>query len=182
MWMQTMKFNFVLIMMTILQIFGCAANSTHLESKTLHVGFNGSIRVNVNTFYENQEAIESSWLKSALTVDELMQLTRHVDFKKQFILVHTFGKRPNANGKIIMNFVRHTTDARSKQSNISTNISIGIADYKKCNIPVSIESFPFIVELVNRPKEDFKLVDGGYAAYNFGDGCKTPIEGKPTMQ
>jgi hypothetical protein len=180
--MQVMKFNFALMIIAILQVFGCDANGTHLKSKTLHVGFNGLSKVYTKQLYEDKESIENSWLKNALEPEEFRILIEQMDFNKQFVLVFSFGKRPNANGKIIMNYIKHTADVNSKQSNISTNINIGIADKKDCNIITDIESYPFIVELVNKPKEDFKLIDGGYAAYNFGDGCKTPISGKPTNE
>lgn len=180
--MQTMKLNFALMIMAILQVFGCDANGTHLKSKTIHVGFNGLSKVYTKQLYEDKESIENSWLKAALTSGELTQLIEQVDFKNQFVLVYSFGKRPNANGKIVMNYVRYTTDVKSRISSIDTNISIGIADKKDCNINVDVESFPFIIELVDRPKNGFKLVNGSEQNYNFGDDCKTPIAGKPTPQ
>jgi hypothetical protein len=178
-----MRFKFLLILLATCQAFGCDANGTHLSSKTLHVGFNGLSEVSKMNFFENKIDIQNSWLKNALTSKELNQLLEHVDFDKQFILIFSIGKRPNLSGKIITNHVKYTVDNQNRQANISTNINIGVVDYEKCNIPVSVESYPFIVELVERPAETFKLVYGGYAVYNFPhDGCKTPIAGKPTLQ
>lgn len=178
-----MKFKLLLIILAAFQALDCDANGTDLSSKTLHVGFNGLSEVSKMNFFESKIAVQNSWLKDALTTKELTQMFEQVDFDKQFILIFSVGKRPNLSGKIITNHVKYTVDNQNKQANISTNINIGVVDYEKCNIPVSIESYPFIVELVERPTEAFKLVYGGYAAYNFPyDGCKNPIAGKSTPQ
>ena len=164
------------------QVLGCDVNGKYLNSKTLHVGFNGLNVASKIQIYEDNKTIENSWLKNALTPNELKQLVGKIDFEKQFILVLSFGKRPNANGKIIINSIRYTTHPQSMFSSIDTNLNIGIADRKECNISIDIESFPFIIELVERPKNKLKLDVGSYGAFNFGDGCATPIAGKPTPE
>lgn len=180
---QTMKFNFLLIILAVLQAFACDTNGKNLENKTLYVGFNGLSKVSKMHFFEDKITIQNSWLKYALTAQELTQLINQVNFENQFVLVYSFGKRPNASGKIIMNYVRYTTDIKSKVSSIEANINIGVVDKIKCNISENVESYPFIIELVERPKESFKLVYGGDTAYNFpDDGCLIPMYGKPTSE
>lgn len=165
---------------------GWGDSSIKLKSKTLHVGFNGLITVNKRQIFEDKLVMEKSWLKSALTLMQWQELIRQVDFEKNFILVYSFGKRSNANGKIIMNRVAYTTHPQSKFSSINISVDIGIAyniaDKKDCNSIIDIESFPFIVELVERPKNRLKLDIGGYTNYNFGDDCTSPIAGKPTPE
>ena len=115
-------------------------------------------------------------------LESAIQLINKIDFNNEFVLIYSFGQRPNASGKIIMNNVRYTTDNKSISS-IGVNVSIGVVDKLKCNISVNVESYPFIVELVKRPSEPFKLVGGSDAAYNFpDDGCSMPKSGIPTQQ
>lgn len=178
-----MRFKFLMILLTALQAIACESTSKNLSSKTLHVGFNGLNKFYTKQLFEDAKSIESSWLKNALTPTELIQIINQVDFKKQFVLVYSFGERPNASGKIIMQNIKHRSDVNSKTSVIDTIIEIGVVDKEKCNIFLNIQSYPFIIELVQRPKNGFKLINGSEQNYNFpDDGCKTPISGKPTAE
>lgn len=179
---QTMKITSLFIIFSALQVYGCFSNGANLNSKTLHIGFNGLNVVSKRNIYEDKSSLENSWLKTALKPEEFNSLSKTVDFKKQFIFVFSFGKRPNANGKIIINNIRYTTHPQSKFSSIDINLNIGIADKKECNLMVDVESYPFIVELVDRPENSLKLDVGSYGAFNFGDDCNPPIAGKATPE
>lgn len=179
-------FKFLLIAITCTSIHACdqsgwGDSSVKLSSKTLYVGFNGLSEGYKKQFYENEKSLESSWLKTALAPNQLKQLISQVDFEKQFVLVYSFGKTFNANGKIIMTGIKYSTDISTKISSIGTSKNIGFFE-KKCNISIDIESFPFIVELVERPTNKFKLIAGSDANYYFSDGCTPPIAGKPTPE
>ncbi|MGB4811298.1 MAG: hypothetical protein WBP13_02285 [Methylophilaceae bacterium] len=182
------KFKYLLIILALFQVVGCNypdswgySNSTQLSSKTLYVGFNGLGEYSKRQFYEDKKSLKNSWLKVALTPSQMTQLIDQVDFEKQFVLVYTLGKRANITGKITMASIRYTSDIQSKTSSVDTMTNIGIADYKDCNIRVDITSFPFTVELVERPKDRFKLMAASDAQYNFEDDCKKPVAGEATL-
>ena len=172
-----MKFKCALLILTMFQALGCDVNGKYLDSNTLHVGFNGLSEGYKIQFFEDRKTIENSWLKNALAPSELSRLIDQVDFKKQFILIYSFGKYYNANGKITMNSIKATSDSRYKITSIATIKKISVQFGKDCNFGANIESYPFIVESIERPNDGFKLIGGSDGNYQFDGGCTPPYSG-----
>lgn len=180
-----MKIKLIMALLTVLQTMACESDTKELSSTTLHTGFNGLNKVSKVNIFENEPSVRASWLKSALTPIELDKAIKKIDFNKQFILIFSIGKRPNASGKITIDPIKYTTDPNAKIISIDTIINIGVVDYIKCNITASIESYPFIVQVIERPKEKetFLITKGSHGVYNFPDiGCLTPVTGKATEE
>lgn len=183
-----MKLIFLLFLVSTLQACNncnseCDYGQTsqgYLESKTLHIGMNGLNAHSKKQLYEDKQALENSWLKVALTPSELTQLVEKVDFKKQFVLVYSVGKRHYVTGKITMDRIRYVSNTKYKTSRIDTIVNIGVAGSKECNIKVDVVTFPFIVMLIERPKNQYKLSTASDGQYNFPDGCTTLVTSAET--
>lgn len=178
---------FSIIMMALLlsgfQMWGCNGQ-INLKNETLYVGFNGVNNYSKKYFYENKESFESSWLKNAMPNTEFVRLVQQVDFSKKFILVYSLGQQFNMSGSLSIstNYIPVIQSTYS-YSLIGLNANIGTVSKKECNIINDVESYPFIVALVERPKEHLKFSSGSHANYYAADDrCKTPISGKVTAE
>ena len=166
--------NHYAILLISFLLVSCDMNAKNLDIKPVHIGFNGSHEFTKMYFYENNAAIENSWMKSALTSDQISQLMSKVDFKKQLIFVYSFGERMAAAGSIKVTDLKYIPDPESNSAGLSVIAYIGITNDKDCPLATK-KSYPFIVLVVDRDKNGLKFRQGGYTEYNFKDDCSKSV-------
>ena len=181
-----MKIKFLLLAFAAIQATACVS-SENLKSKTLHIGFNGLDVFNKRQYFVDAKSLENSWLKKALTPNDLSNLVSQVNFENQFVMVYSFGQRVNFTGEINLDYIKNMNkDTHNyKVIDIDTNVSIAGLDANRCNSVSNTYSYPFFVELVDRPAntKGFEISNGSYAAFNFpAEGCPTPKSGQPTLE
>ncbi|NNM13673.1 MAG: hypothetical protein HKO58_05070 [Gammaproteobacteria bacterium] len=129
----------------------------------VHTGGNGPANADTQS-YTSQLEVLNSWIAKALTPDELEALLEKIDFEKQVLVTISFGKRSNATGTI------HISEVDSDLM-VTGLLGVNESDCKKANK----ESYPFALAIAPKPEKDSGST--GYFAQNFGDGCKTVMEG-----
>ena len=141
------------------------------DFRQLYTGFNGLLMTGT-TFATNRAEAEKAWWRAAIGEPAFDQLLAKVDFERQMILVHTFGKHGAATGTVHLTDVRHRRDENS----LSVNVVIGVPE-EDCGLTPA-DSYPFVIAVMSRA-EALPYVSG-YSHSNFGDGCKQPIAASPS--
>jgi hypothetical protein len=143
-----------------------------VEHRQLYVGFNGP-KITKVFYFENEEAIEKSWLKRAIPASELESLVREIDLSRHIVVAFAIGERQTANGSVKISGIRTLT-----REPFSLNVSalVGVVDLN-CAESKESNSYPFVVASFERP-EKYSIV-GGMDIANFAEGCKSAKSGAP---
>jgi len=133
----------------------------------LFVGFNApDTGIKSVTIFENGDEAVNSWLRDALTKEQMKMVIDAVDFKKQILISYYVGKRETVTGKVYITNVRF--DKKYGGMSVAGRVGVNEPD---CKYGRSV-SYPFALAAVNRPNVPAKAM--GHSTSNFGDGCKPP--------
>lgn len=142
------------------------------DFKQVLVGFNGPKGPGVTVIRSAADAA-GSWLSSALSPDDLKKLLAEVRFDSQIVVAFAAGKAETATGQMFITDVSY--NALIDSFSVAARIGVNEED---CHFGRT-ESYPFAVVIAKRPP---KIPNGsGYDVGNFGDGCKQPKSGVPTV-
>jgi hypothetical protein len=166
-----MKYIIYILILCSLALVGCSLVHPQLQFKNIYIGYNGlKYSKNKVTIFDDKSSIENSWIGSSLSKEELIQLFNKIDFSRQFLLVYLQGEDGDTTGTIFVENLSYTSDSSLRYINVITSVNVGYPSPKKCTLPKLI-SYPFVLAVVERPKNDFKVAGSSYVAYSFEDEC-----------
>jgi hypothetical protein len=140
------------------------SNSRRIDFSQLLVGTDGPSTPGVSIF-RDAESVEQSWVKAALTPNQMSDVLKQVDFRRQILLTFASGWDKGATGTItVVSVVQYMY---GDDPPLDVTVKVGQAR-QDCQTAVTVKN-PFVVAIVERPTGT-SLVSG-YTAMSFADGC-----------
>ena len=163
-------FSCILIFFALV-LAGCGLIYPSLQFKNVYIGYNSPKDSKVKIgFFENKSTVEKSWIGSVLSKDELIQLFDRIDFNHQFLLAYIHSEDEDTTGSIFIENLSYTSDSSLRYINVITSVNVGYSSPKECTLP-KLTSRPFVLAVVEKPKNDFKIGGTSYVEYSFRDEC-----------
>jgi hypothetical protein len=135
-------------------------------------GFNGPASTETYLFRSEAE-LRVSWLARALPASELAVLIERTDFRSEWLVALSVGRRMNASSQIILS----SLDYSSTFSSYSIGVRIGVVS-ESCGVDFAA-SYPFVVGIVDAvPGAEIR----GNSMSNFAAECGAIMSAEPTPE
>ncbi|WP_430415774.1 hypothetical protein [Parasphingorhabdus sp.] len=135
----------------------------------LHRGFNGPAK-SEEILFRSPTEVKQSWIRDALTEDELSQVLSRIDFESELLGLYAVGKMSNATENLFVT----EFDRNEDFDGYSLAVRVGVAG-EDCGYELS-PSYPFVLVKTSSQGE------GGLSSKsraNYPDQCAPVMAGKP---
>jgi hypothetical protein len=140
------------------------SNSKRLDFSPLLVGSDGPSIPGVWIF-RDADSFERSWVKAALTPDQMSDTLKKTDFRRQSLLAFASGWDKGSTGTITV--VGVVQSKYGDDPPVDVTVKVGQLR-QDCRESVTVKN-PFALAVIERPTGSVAVA--GYTAMSFSDGC-----------